>query len=282
MENQMAGPSPPALPAAAAAAKPWSRITLTHALESPCRRPGGCDRDRHLKALGNEGQAATVHIWDLPLRLFHWLLVATLIGSWVTHELGTAWLQWHVRLGYTALGLVTFRLIWGWIGPRHARFKDFLRRPGQVLDYARSWLAGRPPPFAGHSPMGGWAVLAMLIVVGLQGVSGLFQADDFLVEGPWYHAAPEWLRDLMHEVHEVNFNVLLTLVALHLLVLATYRWRLKSDMVRGMISGRRQAPASEAIDGDRRWLALLAATVAAGVVWGIVAAAPQPDPAGLF
>ena len=67
----------------------------------------------------------TTKVWDLPLRLFHWLLVATLVGSWVTHELGTAAIQWHMRLGYTALGLVTFRLVWGFVGPRHARFSTF-------------------------------------------------------------------------------------------------------------------------------------------------------------
>jgi cytochrome b len=225
---------------------------------------------------------ATVTVWDLPLRLFHWLLVATLVGSWVTHELGTAAIQWHMRLGYTALGLVTFRLIWGFVGSRHARFSSFLTGAHQVRSYARSWLSGRPPPVAGHSPMGGWAVVAMLVAVGLQGISGLFQSDDFLVEGPWHHAAPEWLRDLMHEIHEFNFNVLLFLVVLHLSVIALYRWRLKSDLVRAMITGRRRVDAGAGISGERHWRALLAAGVAAAIVWAIVAMAPSPDPAALF
>jgi cytochrome b len=225
---------------------------------------------------------ATVTVWDLPLRLFHWLLVATLVGSWVTHELGTAAIQWHMRLGYTALGLVTFRLIWGFVGPRHARFSSFLTGPRRVRAYATAWLKGRPPPAAGHSPMGGWAVVAMLAAVGLQGVSGLFQSDDFLVEGPWYHAAPECLRDLMHEIHEVNFNLLLFLVALHLSAIAVYRWRLKSDLVRGMITGRRRVDPREAITGELRWRALLVAGAAAAIVWAVVAAAPQPDPTALF
>lgn len=231
---------------------------------------------------GATAQSDTTPVWDLPLRLFHWLLALTLVGSWVTHELGTAWLEWHVRLGYAALALVVFRIVWGCIGPRHARFGSFLTGPVRAGIYARSWLAGRPPSYAGHSPMAGWAVIAMLVAVGLQGVSGLFQTDDFLVEGPWYHAAPEWLRDLMHEIHEINFNVIVGLVALHLTVLAIYRWRLESDLIRGMISGRRQVPASEGIAGNRLAAALIAAAAAAGVVWGIVAIAPRPDPTALF
>ena len=90
-------------------------------------------------------QIAMTTIWDLPLRLFHWLLAFTLVGSYVTHELGTAWLEWHMRLGYTALGLVLFRLAWGFAGSRHARFASFLTGPGPAIGYARRWLAGRPP-----------------------------------------------------------------------------------------------------------------------------------------
>lgn len=230
----------------------------------------------------SDGRQPHTPVWDLPLRLFHWALAATLLGSWLTYELGTAWLQWHVRLGYAALGLVTFRVIWGFVGTRHARFGTFLTGPGQVRRYAGTWLAGRPAPVAGHSPMAGWAVVALLTVVGLQAVSGLFQTDDFLIEGPWYHAAPAWLRDLMGEIHAANFNLLLGLVALHLTVIAVYRWRLKEDLITGMITGRRPAPATAAIASQRLLRAALAALAAAGIVWAIVAAAPQPDPTALF
>ena len=75
---------------------------------------------------GTADATPRTRIWDLPLRLFHWLLVLTLCGSWLTQELGTAWMDWHVRLGYFALGLVVFRILWGFVGPRHARFSSFL------------------------------------------------------------------------------------------------------------------------------------------------------------
>lgn len=221
-------------------------------------------------------------VWDAPLRLFHWLLVLCLAGSWATHELGTAWMDWHVRLGYLALGLMIFRVIWGFVGPRHARFASFLTGPGPALTYGKGLLAGKPPASPGHSPLAGWAVMAMLTLVTLQAVSGLFKADDFLIEGPWHHAAPGWLKDFMARLHHTNFDVLLGMIALHLGAIAFYRWRLKSDLVGPMVTGRRLAPAAAGIDSNRWITALIVAALAASAVWLIVALAPQPDPGALY
>jgi cytochrome b len=225
---------------------------------------------------------ARTRIWDLPTRLFHWLLVATLAGSWATHELGTAWMDWHVRLGYFALGLVIFRLCWGLVGPRHARFASFVVGPSALLRYLRSWLRRAPDAHAGHSPTGGWAVLFMLALVGLQATSGLFKTDDFLIQGPWYHAAPSWLTDLMGRIHHSNFELLLALVGLHLLAVLAYGLGPKPGMIRAMLSGDLQAPAAEGIAGDRLLAALATAAVAAGLVALIVMSAPQPDPGDLL
>ena len=229
-----------------------------------------------------DGDSSGARVWDLPLRLFHWLLVLTLIGSWTTHELGTAWMDWHVRLGYFALGLVIFRVVWGFVGPRHARFSSFLKSPVAALSYARDWLAGRPPAVVGHSPMAGWAILALLLSVALQATSGLFKSDDFLIQGPWYHSAPKWLNGLAAQIHGANFNVLLGLVALHLTVMAIYRWRLKTNLVGAMITGRGRVSAGDGIASDRLVVALIVAAAAAGLVWAIVTLAPQPDPDALF
>lgn len=122
----------------------------------------------------------------------------------------------------------------------------------------------------------------MLASVAAQAISGLFQSDDFLTEGPWHHAAPEWLRDLMHEIHELNLFVLISLITLHLATIVHYRWRLGSDMLQGMITGRRLAPAKDGIAGDRLVWGLLAAAIAAAIVWLVVTSAPQPDPDALF
>lgn len=235
-----------------------------------------------MKSPGEIGNLGHARIWDLPVRLFHWSLAITLAGSWLTHELGTAWMEWHVRLGYGALTLVTFRLLWGFLGPRYSRFSSFLRGPRAVFEYVKAGFAGQAQEHPGHNPLGGWAILAMLASVSAQGVSGLFQADDFLTEGPWHHAAPEWLRETMHEVHEANFALLATLVLFHLSAVAIYRWRLKSDLIAGMITGMRLVPLNKGIKSDRLWLAILAAVAAALAVWGVIAIAPAPDPGELY
>jgi cytochrome b len=226
-----------------------------------------------------------VRVWDLPTRIFHWLLALTLIGSWITHELGLKWMEWHITLGYTALFLVLFRVLWGLAGPRHARFSSFVAGPRRVWRYTRAWWAGQPPRFAGHNPLGGWAVLAMLALVLVQGVSGLFNSDEILYSGPWHYAAPSALTDRMAALHEQNFNFLAGLVLLHVVAVASYWFRWRTNLVKAMWTGRKPAgdvATSEAITGSRLLLALLLVLIAGAVVWVVVAAAPEPPPDTLF
>ena len=226
-----------------------------------------------------------VKVWDLPTRMFHWLLALTLSGSWATHELGLKWMEWHITLGYAALVLVLFRLLWGLAGPRHARFSSFVAGPRRVWRYAKAWSAGQPPHFPGHNPLGGWAVLAMLVLVLIQAVSGLFNSDDIMYSGPWHYAAPSALTDRMEAVHELNFNILAGLVLLHVVAVASYWFRWRSNLVRAMWTGRKPAgdvEATEAITGSRLLLALLLALIAGAVVWVAIAAAPEPPLDDLF
>ncbi|HZX23120.1 MAG TPA: cytochrome b/b6 domain-containing protein [Woeseiaceae bacterium] len=216
-------------------------------------------------------------VWDLPLRLFHWLLVLALAGSWITHELGVKAMDWHMRLGYLVIGLIVFRLLWGFLGPRHARFGDFLRGPGAVVAYARDWLAGRARVSAGHNPLGGWSVLAMLAVVTVQAVTGLFNSDDVLTSGPWHGAVSDDLADTLSWLHAVNFNLLLALAGLHLASILAYWLRLRIDLVTAMITGRKRgADRAAGIAGHRLLLALVLAALAAGAVWLMVDLAPEP------
>lgn len=239
--------------------------------EAPGVRPGGTGRPR---------TARPVLIWDLPLRLFHWLLVLALLGSWITHELGVEYMEWHMRLGYLVIGLVVFRLLWGFAGPRHARFTDFVRGPGRVFRYARDWLAGRVTVSAGHNPLGGWSVLAMLAVVAVQAVSGLFNTDDVLTTGPWHGAVPEDFADTMSWLHGFGFNVLLALAALHVGSVLAYWLRLRIDLLTAMVTGRKTGvDAADGIAGHRLLAALVAAAVAAATVWLVLALAPEPAPA---
>ncbi len=219
-------------------------------------------------------------IWDLPLRLFHWLLVLALAGSWITHELGVKYMDWHMRLGYLVIGLVVFRILWGFVGPRHARFADFLRGPGTVAAYVRDWLAGRARVSAGHNPLGGWSILAMMAVVAVQAVTGLFNTDDVLTSGPWHGAVSDDLAGTLSWLHAVNFNLLLALTGLHLAAILAYWLRLRIDLVTAMIIGRKRgAHPAAGIAGHRLGLALVVAALAAGGVWLIVNLAPEPPAA---
>ena len=131
------------------------------------------------------------NVWDLPVRVFHWSLVVLIPLAWWTGEEGK--FDWHSWVGYSLLVLVVTRIIWGVVGSRHARFTDFLRGPGAI----RGYLKGEPAATPGHNPLGGWAVVALLSVLLLQAVSGLFNSDDVLYNGPLYYAASTGFRDTM-------------------------------------------------------------------------------------
>ncbi len=225
------------------------------------------------------GVDSGILVWDLPTRLFHWLLVTALAGSWVTHEMGLEWTELHMWFGYVALGLVVFRIMWGIVGPTHARFTSFLAGPSRTRIYARHWLAGDPPRYTGHNPLGGWAIVLMLVLVLVQAVSGLFNSDDIMFSGPWQASVSKETAELMSEIHAVNFDVLLVVIALHLAAIASYwvRWRL--DLLRPMLNGCKpphMADPDHAITGQRLLAGIIVAGLAATIVWAIVASAPAP------
>ena len=115
-----------------------------------------------------------VRVWDLPTRLFHWLLVILVITSFVTVEIGGNAMQYHERSGYTILTLLLFRVIWGFIGGRESRFASFVRGPAAVLRYAATLFRSDPARYPGHNPLGGWSVMAMLLALFIQAGSTSF------------------------------------------------------------------------------------------------------------
>ncbi len=221
-------------------------------------------------------------VWDLPVRLFHWLLTLTVLGSWATHELGVRYMEWHMRLGYVALGLVVFRIGWGFFGTRHAQFAAFLAGPKTVATYARDWFGGRVKTRAGHNPLGGWAIVAMLASVAVQAVSGLFNSDDILTTGPWRPAVSEAFADRMAALHSVNFDLLTGLIALHLIAVSAYWLRFRINLLLPMLTGRKEAEPGSYIVSQRLGIALAVVIVAALLVAALIMIAPEPDPAELF
>lgn len=211
-----------------------------------------------------------VTVWDLPTRLFHWTLAAVLVGSYLTGEDGP--IEVHSLLGYGVLALLLFRLAWGFAGSETARFAAFVRAPGAAFAHLRALMA--PGPLhadAGHNPLGAYAVLALLGLVAVQVVTGLFLTDDETFWAPLNGYASEETIKLLEEIHEVNVNLLIALVAVHVAAVLWYALAKRLDLVRPMVTGRALLPAgarAPALASPLRALAL--ALAAAGAVWALV------------
>lgn len=176
-----------------------------------------------------------VRVWDLPLRLFHWLLVACLIGSYVTIKVGGSWTDWHFRFGYTALTLILFRVLWGLVGPRYARFSSFVFSPSAVFAYLRD--AAHAPRTLGHSPLGSLSVVALLAVIGVQASAGLFTSDDIMVEGPLARLVSSATVAQASRLHHLNELLILGLVGVHIVAIIYYRLVRRQSLVKPMIVG---------------------------------------------
>jgi cytochrome b len=223
---------------------------------------------------GEAGAAARM-VWDLPLRAAHWLLVLTVAGAWATHYAGTRWFTWHRWFGYATLVLVAFRITWGFIGTRHARFAAFVRGPAGLVEYLRTRPSRAAP---GHNPLGALSVLAMLAALLFQAATGLFANDEIASAGPFYGWVAPVTSNRITGLHEVNSNLVLGLLVLHLCAIAWYVRMLGRPLVRAMLTGRKPAsevPPAEAIEGSRVLLAL--AVVAALAIALALAVRAAPD-----
>ncbi|HQR55299.1 MAG TPA: cytochrome b/b6 domain-containing protein [Burkholderiaceae bacterium] len=209
-----------------------------------------------------------VRIWDLPTRLFHWLLAGLVLAAWASGQFGgQPWLEWHFRFGYAVLLLLVFRLFWGFAGDRYARFASFAPSMRAALGYLRS-----PRPWAGHSPLGALSVYALLIGTGVQVLTGLLASDGDFTEGPWAVLVSESSVKLASSIHRFNRWVLLALILMHLAAVAWHTMRRRDALVRAMVSGDREGIDAAAATDDRRmrlravvFLALSAALVAYAV-----------------
>ena len=218
-----------------------------------------------------------VRIWDLPTRVFHWLLVLCVAGRVVTGQIGGSVMQWHFRLGYVALSLLLFRLVWGFVGGRWSRFTVFVRSPGVVLRYLQG--RGTPDMEAGHSPLGALSVLGMLTVGLVQVGSGLFSDDEIMNSGPLAHlVSADWVS-LATRLHtSLNKVVLIALVLLHVAAILYYRVAKHRDLVRPMFTGDKElaSVAEPAQDtwGSRTFALCLFWAILSGVWWGVQSLGP--------
>ena len=229
-------------------------------------------------------------VWDLPVRMFHWLLVLNIAASWYTAENGEeylsigdrafAYIEIHFFLGYLALALVAFRIIWGFVGPKHARFSNFLSGPKKFLAYAGTVLRRDAKPSVGHNPLGGWMVALMLAMIGSQAFTGLFMIDNSDIYPALYHGSvSSELGSFFGRFHHLNFDVLLWVMSLHVLAILFYAIYKRQNLVRPMITGSKPAtvvPEGEAIGSSQLLKALIVALVCAGGIYALLEFAPPP------
>ena len=181
-----------------------------------------------------------MRIWDLPTRLFHWILVVLLFTSWLSAE--EDWMRLHVWSGLTVLTLLLFRLIWGFIGSDTARFTHFLKTPFAALRHLMHLPRREPDLETGHNAAGGWMVIVMLAILFVQVGTGLSSNDDVLTEGPLARIVGKDRSDWLTHIHHVNFVLIEIVVALHVLAIITYRLLKGHNLLRPMITGKKRLP----------------------------------------
>jgi cytochrome b len=206
---------------------------------------------------GPTARPGNILVWDAPVRVFHWLMVLCFAGAWLTAE-SERWRLLHVTLGYTMAALVAFRLVWGLVGTRHARFSAFVRGPAAVTRYLRSLAQRQPEHHIGHNPAGALAIVALLGLAALITATGWVNYNEIVL--PW---PDKW----MEELHEGAASVMLALVGVHVLAVVVSSRLHRENLARSMVTGRKAGPASEGIRSAWRSLAALMLVAVLGFWW---------------
>lgn len=206
-------------------------------------------------------------VWDLPVRLFHWAIVVLIFCSWATQEWNR--MEWHVWSGYTILTLLLFRIVWGFIGSDTARFARFLRSPMAALRHLARIHRREADSEIGHNAAGGWMVLVMLALIGVQAGTGLFANDDANTEGPLMHLVDKDRSDWLSHIHSLNFKLIEAVIVLHVLAVAGYALLKRQNLVRPMVTGTKLMPGEAAAPRlvSPIWAVVTLAVAAGAVAW---------------
>ena len=208
-------------------------------------------------------------IWDLPTRLFHWTLVLLIALQYATAKFGFLDMDWHFRFGYATLTLIVFRVCWGFFGSQSSRFTRFVRGPVVVVRYVRSQFSTNPQVSIGHNPLGGWSAIVLIVCVLTQAISGLFASDGVDTDGPLSDKVSSSTVKILTRVHLWNENILLILIALHVVAIALYFVLRHDDLLTPMITGRK-AIAGQPIVFVSLWRALLLLVISISAVTGLI------------
>lgn len=214
-------------------------------------------------------------VWDLPTRVFHWSLVGAVVFAVATGQVGGNWIEWHGRAGLFILGLLVFRIVWGFIGSPTARFAHFVRGPSAIRAYLRGEWRG-----VGHNPLGALAVLALLAVTAAQVVTGLFANDDIAFAGPLAPLVSSELSGQITGLHVLLFNGLLALVGLYVAAIAFYARVKRTNLVLPMITGYQEQGDGQSAQAPARHSFFL--RLASFLVASVIASAAVYAAAGGF
>jgi cytochrome b len=216
-------------------------------------------------------------IWDLPTRIFHWALAVLVVAAFVSAKIGGNAMVWHGRLGLAILGLLTFRIVWGFVGSTYARFAQFVRGPAAIRAYLKGAWQGQ-----GHNPVGAFSVLALLGILSVQAVTGLFANDDIAFEGYLYTLVGSELSGRITGIHHLLEKALMLFVALHVGAIAFYAHVKKHNLVKPMLTGWADGKPCESAKGGGAVAFIAAMLIAAATVWaasGALLPPPPPPPA---
>jgi len=228
--------------------------------------------------MAGESKAAArrIRVWDLPTRACHWALAASCIAAFATGLVGGRVMELHAKAGLAVVGLVVFRVVWGFAGSTYARFAAFVRGPAAVRAYLRGQWRG-----VGHNPLGAFSVLGLLALAAVQVGCGLFGNDDISFTGPLYPLVSKETSDFLTGLHCQSAWLLLSLVVLHLAAIVYYV-RVKGDnLVLPMLTGWKEAPDGESAKGGGVVAFIVAAVIALAAVWAASGQLlPAPPPPG--
>lgn len=213
------------------------------------------------------------YVWDLPLRLFHWLLVGCVVGAFVTAKIGGNAMVWHGRLGLAIVGLLAFRIVWGLVGSTYARFAAFVRGPGAILAYLRGAWQGQ-----GHNPLGALSVLALLGILTAQATTGLFSNDEIAFNGYLVPLVGSDLSGQIAGIHRLLEKALIVLLVLHIGAIGFYASFKKRNLVKPMLTGWADGQPEQSAQGGKPIALVLALLLAIGVVWAAAGGILPPPP----
>lgn len=231
------------------------------------------------QSIGNNVAVTPLHIrvWDIPTRVFHWLLTISFVIAYVTNWLGTSYFTYHLWSGYFVIILVAFRILWGILGTHYAQFSNFLHHPIETLRYARHFAGKKAKTYAGHNPLGSWMVILLLAVLLIQAATGLFSNDEIFNAGPLYGYVSHDLSLALTGLHKELFYWILGAVALHIAAVLFYLFVKRENLIKPMITGKKPAikyEGARSITSSKVWLALVLVVIISAALATVIVTAP--------